>query len=275
MRPRIFFALFILILLGSSVAGAVYEWRGYLAPGGEVVVNGVLFAVDVDKATNETAIIVQKDGETLGVFYVNDTASFNVSGLQAQALLWKGEIILTVSSDDFLQVSRPGSSAWDTLIQDLRGTIQELQDRLSNKTQEIQALKDQVEKLREENQELREKLRKAQAGNSTASQIQDKDKLELLQENRKLKETIANQTQKIMELKAQIKYLQEQNQYLANITKDAYLYAHKVGLEESYQKEKERAKTIDFLWGLGKAVLLVFSGLLIGMGYLYYNWRRV
>jgi hypothetical protein len=95
MRSRIFFAMFILILLGNSVAGAVYEWRGYLALGDEVVVNGVLFTVDRNKATNETAIILQKDGETLGIFYVNDTASFNVSGLQVQALLWKGEVILT------------------------------------------------------------------------------------------------------------------------------------------------------------------------------------
>jgi len=271
MKRLIPFILFIIILLSSHPAVAAgnltYTWSGPLQVGDKIVANGVILAVDVDKTTNKTAIIVQNATKTLGVYYLSSsTVSFNVSTLQVQAVAWKGEVIITITSPRLLEVTRPGGG-----LVDLKAQIQKLQLELSNKTKTLQALKAQIAALKKENDKLQQnESKKAPGGGASSAEI-----TKLKEENIKLKETIANQTQKIMELRATIENLKEQNQYLANITKDAYVYANKVGLQESYQKEKKRAHIIDLAWGFGKLATFLLGLLLVFMGYLYYNWRRV
>ena len=270
MRARIFFSMFLLILLIGDIASASYEWRGELQLGDKVNINGFLFTVDRDKATNRTAIIIYGDGGTLRLYYVDDKVSFNISGLQVRALLWKEKVILTVSSEEFLLVNANATmlASSDELIK-LKDENRRLKETIANQSKKIKELEAQIAKLRNEQKEQSKTQPQNQPKPTNNELIKLKD------ENRRLKETIANQTQLIMQLRAEIKTLQMQNNYLVNITKDAYLYANKVGLEETYQKEKKRARIINFLWGLGKLGAVLLSMLAVTLGYLYYNWRKV
>lgn len=264
MRARIFFSIFLLILLIGNIVVASYEWRGELQVGDKVNINGFLFTVDRDKATNRTAIIIYENGEGLGVYYVKDQVTFNVSGLHVNALVWKDKVILTVSSEEPILVNANISSSGSSKI------IGELKEIIANQSKRIKELEAQLAKLKAEKN--KESSKPQSSNQKTAS---NDELIKLKDENRKLKEIIANQTQLIMQLKAEIKNLEKQNAYLVNITKDAYLYANKVGLEETYQKEKKRARIINFLWGLGKLGAVLLSMLAVGLGYLYYNWRKV
>lgn len=242
--------LFIIYIIGVLTLGTVeavpWEWSGQLGVGDALVVaphDGPLIHIIIDRniVDNRTAAVIEYPGGTIVTYNSTD-----LEGLHISILEWKGQAVLSISSEQPFSVYFNSSLA--ERVQALQAENEQLKVQLSNATKQINALQQKVQKANPE--------QVAQLQAHVAN---------LTKENRALKAQLANQTKRLNQLQAENDFLKSQiDEYKALLAKVMEQESEKAKhsyIEQAAKKEK-----------LGKVLLgalmvgAVFAGLVVWLG---------
>lgn len=256
--------LFIIYIIGVLTLGTVeavpWEWSGQLGVGDALVVaphDGPLIHIIIDRniVDNRTAAVIEYPGGTIVTYNSTD-----LEGLHISILEWKGQAVLSISSEQPFSVYFNSSLA--ERVQALQAENEQLKVQLSNATKQINALQQQVQQLKAEKEQLQQKVQKANP--EQVAQLQA-HVANLTKENRALKAQLANQTKRLNQLQAENDFLKSQiDEYKALLAKVMEQESEKAKhsyIEQAAKKEK-----------LGKVLLgalmvgAVFAGLVVWLG---------
>ncbi|NJE84350.1 hypothetical protein E3E23_00620 [Thermococcus sp. CX2] len=250
----------ILVYIGlSGLVGAIYTWTGTADVGSHIYVNDLVLTVDQDNVTKELALIIEKNGQLLGLLKAGESGEFE--GLSISFKEFNGYGIISIQSEEFFAVSITSSSELEQLQQEntaLRAENEKLKEQ-------VQQLEGQVQKLKSENTQLKEKLSSQPDVQSLQTQITN-----LTKENRELKAQIANLTNKVNQLKAENEFLSQQNEEYRTMIQNL-LKETAQGSEQDYIEQAKKERLI------GSVIIkaLIFSLAVVGLiGYGLYRKKR-
>ncbi|NJD99520.1 hypothetical protein E3E26_06945 [Thermococcus sp. LS1] len=250
----------ILIYIGlSGLVGALYTWTGTADVGSHIYVNDLTLTVDQDNITKELALIIEKNGQLLGLLKAGESGEFQ--GLSISFKEFNGYGIISIQSEEFFTVSITSSSELEQLRQEntvLRAENEELK-------KEVQSLTAENKKLKQQVSELEKQLSSQPDVQGLQAQITN-----LTKENRELKAQIANLTNKVNQLKAENEFLSQQNEEYRTMIQNL-LKETAQGSEQDYIEQAKKERLIGSV--LLKSIL--FAGVIVGLiGYGLYKKKR-
>lgn len=262
MRLKHLFIIYIIgvLTLGPLAVAVPWQWSGQLGVGESLVVapqSGPLIHIIIDRniKDNRTVAVIKYPGGTVITYNSTD-----LEGLHISILEWKGQALLSISSEQPFSVYFNSSDAEQ--LASLQAENEQLKAQLANATQQVKTLQAQVKSLKAENEQLKQKLQKAHPEQIQQLQTQITN---LTKENRELKAQLANQTKQINQLQAENDFLKSQvDEYkglLAKVMEQESEKARHSYIEQAAKKEK-----------LGKVLLgaltvgAIFAGLVVWLG---------